>query len=256
MRTTLVLLTLGCLTSAGCDHRVAHKNVVASRQESKVVMPAPPAPRPPLNPEEQAKLLADGRELGRAFGKEVMTPRPLVVEVGLERALPPGSWSETVKGYGKTQAEAEKHALENATKLVRARLRETEPGFLWVPTADYVRKNFMTSPPQQVAGEQQQINNETLDAWQWTVAITPAQVEALRREDSQYRAKVAAEARTVVAEDRMISLLKLVGWAVLGLVAVCLYLRIDDWSAGTQRQWLRVALGAGVVAGAVGWWWL
>ncbi len=254
MRTTLVLLTLGCLALAGCHHRASQGGSVTASKSSKVVIAnAPPGPQKvALNPQQ----LAEANDMGRAVGKEVVAPRPQAVEIVQDRPLPPGSWAEPVKGYGKTQLEAEKHAVENATRLVRARLRETEPAFLWVPSPEFVRKNFLVGPPKQLAGEQVQVNNETLDAWQWTVAITPAQLEALRREDSQYRAQVAVQARSAVAEERMVGLAKLLGWAVLGLVGICLYLRLDDWSVGTQRQWLRVALGAGVVAGAVGWWWL
>ena len=86
------------------------------------------------------------------------------------------------------------------------------------------------------------------------MTVWPAQMDEMRREDTRYRVKLAVDQRTVVAEERMLDLGRLVGWTVLALAAVCLYIRVDEWSAGTRRHWLRVALATVVLGGGVGWW--
>ena len=114
----------------------------------------------------------------------------------------------------------------------------------------------MKAPPRHLSDEDQIVdkNQPPAQCWAWTVTITPSQMDEMRREDNRHRIKVAVQQRTGVAEERMLELGRLVGWTVLALAALCLYIRVDDWSAGTRRHWLRVALATGVLGGGVGWW--
>jgi hypothetical protein len=160
----------------------------------------------------------------------------------------------TVEGWGKTEEDARKDAV----RKVREKLvTDLNPPLTWTPPVDFVLQYFLTGSSERHPDlDQQPINGEQLQCWGWTVSMPPKLVETMRREDTKYRAQLAAEARRVVAKGRMEELSKLVGIMVLGLAGVSLYLRLDRWAEGTRRRWLRLALSSAVAAMGVGWWFL
>jgi hypothetical protein len=160
----------------------------------------------------------------------------------------------TVEGWGKTEEDARKDAV----RKVREKLAvDLNPPLVWTPPVDFVLQHFLTGSSQRHPDRDPlPINGEQLQCWGWTVSLPPKLVETMQREDSKYRAQLAAEARRVVAKGRMQELSKLVGCIVLALAGVSLYLRLDGWAEGTRRRWLRLALSSAVAATGVGWWFL
>jgi hypothetical protein len=178
---------------------------------------------------------------------------PASKEAGNGKKAGLSTWS--VEGWGLTQEDAEKHALKKARDKIIAYLQGQDPPLVWTPSADYVRKSFMTGKPQRCEEQEKiEVDRKPMECWSWTVTVQPLQLEMMRREDAKYRAQQALAARLPAAEARMAELGKLVGWAVLALAGLWVYVRVDDWTAGTRRRWLRFALASVVGCGGLGWW--
>jgi len=164
-----------------------------------------------------------------------------------EKKDPALSWK--IEGWGKTVEDAEKHMLSKATARVASHLRTLEPPILWTPPADYVRKSFLTGQPERCLDQEKvQINDEQLQCWSWTIGLTSAQLNSIRREDDKFRARLAVEDRAGVAQTRMLEMGKLLGMAVLALGGLSLYFRMERiaassgrWQARGSLKWILVA---------------
>jgi len=163
-----------------------------------------------------------------------------------------------VLGRGRTLEEAEKDALEKTRKLLEAFLLRQDPPFMWTtPTNDFIKSRLFAGS-QRLEKEDVEILNQLekvkILCWEWTVQVSPSQLQEMRREDARYRAELARQHRQAQAEERMVGLGKLTGWTMLALMGVFLYLRLDQWTRGTLRGWLRVALVSLIGSSGIGWW--
>jgi hypothetical protein len=166
------------------------------------------------------------------------------------------SWP--VKGRGRDQDDAERDALEKARTDVAKFLQRQNPPFVWTPAVDFIKKNLLAADPRAVPEEDLVIENQaekvTMKCWEWTVQISGTLLQEMRQEDLRHRAELARLERHLRAEERMVALAKFTGWAVLTLAGVFLYLRVDQWTQGVHRGWLRVALWSVLGGSGIGWW--
>jgi hypothetical protein len=229
-------LTLCCLAAAGCPRpmRVADQTGAEARAAGA----------------EARKAAADAKKAAAeakkaAAAKKTQTP---------PAANPPAKDTRltlTVEGWGKTEEDAKKYALQKASAKVMALM---DPPLLWTPPADFVLKNLIVGEPERRADQDMQVNGEQLKCWCWTLKLPPDQIEAMRREDAKFRAQLALQERSGVAQERMLDLGKLVVWMVLALSGVWLYIRADRWLAAKRRRWMRIVLTGVLAVSSVGWW--
>jgi hypothetical protein len=261
MRTTLcgcLTVMLCCLVVAGCRPRTQAVKVGVSK-------PEPNQPMKVANDKDKGGT--DKKSTSKQDKGKDKTPQAVV-----DMKFPPNTKMLFAKGYGawepannddKDAAEkqslvaSEKQAKDNARVAVVNYLRNQDPPILWEPELDYVYKNFMRGKgePKRSPTDDDTVENKNMLCWLWPIAITPQQLDEMRREDAHFRVAVAVKERTAIAETRMLELSRFVGWAVLALLGVCGFIRLEEWSRGTkQRRWLRVALASLLCVGGVGWW--
>jgi hypothetical protein len=165
--------------------------------------------------------------------------------------VPVPTWP--VLGRGRTLEEAEKDALDKAREIVASYLLRQDPPIRWTPPGEFIKHHLLAANPQRLEAEdveiqiQNQVEKVKMLCWKWTVQVPPSELEVMR-------AEVARQERHGRAAERMVALGKLTGWAVLALVGVFGYLRVDQWTAGSHRSWLRLALGSLLAGSGVGWW--
>jgi hypothetical protein len=193
----------------------------------------------------------------KKIAEDVVKPAtPKVIKQDPPAAKPPvQTWQ--VLGRGRTLEEAEKDALEKTRKLLEAFLLRQDPPFVWTTPKTELIKNMVVGT-KRLEKEDVEISNQLekvkMLCWEWTVQISPSQLQEMRREDARYRVELARQQRQERAEERMIVLGKFTGWTVLALAGVFLYLRLDQWTQGTLRGWLRVALVGLLGSSGIGWW--
>jgi hypothetical protein len=166
------------------------------------------------------------RNMQRAFAAR--RPAPESTIKANNDAKNPG-W--TVTGRGKTLADAEQVAMEDAYHSVVNYVERDLPAPRWVPSSDYVFQRMLKS-------KQNEEPREFADlglAEQVTVRVE------MSPEDQ----------RDILRRGRMLFLVKILSAIVLILGAIAVYIRMDELSKGYYTGWLRLAT-AGVVAGAVG----
>jgi hypothetical protein len=248
---------LCCLVVAGCRPRTQAVKVAVSKPEPNQPMKAVT---------DKDKGGTDKKNTGKQVKGKDKPPQPIA-----DMKFPPGTWESAVQGYGaeapanndedaakmQSLAAAEKHASDNARREVIKYLRTQSPPILWEPEPDYVYKNFMRGKgePKRCDDADSKVDDKKMLCWLFPVVVMPQQLEEMRREDAHFRVAVAVKERTAIAETRMLDLSRFVGWAVLALLGVCGFIRLEEWSRGTkQRRWLRVALASLLCVGGVGWW--
>ena len=142
----------------------------------------------------------------------------------VDKAAPVKTW--TVKGWGKTAEDAEKHALNNAVEIVGSYLKQLQPPLEWMPSAGEIRKRLFAGTAQPCANEEKQVvDGELVGCWSWTLTLTPSHLESMRHEDADLRARRAVEDRTSLAATRMTKLTKVVAVLLIGLGGVWLISR-------------------------------
>jgi hypothetical protein len=163
-----------------------------------------------------------------------------------------------VLGRGRNKDEAEKDALERARQIVVKFLQRQDPPFQWAPSVEFVKSYLFFGAGKRQEKEDIDIVNELekvkMLCWEWTVQIPQAQLQSMQREDTDFRAELARKERLERAVERMWGLARFTGWAVLALAGVGLYLRLDQWTAGSHRGWLRLALASLLFSSGIGWW--
>jgi hypothetical protein len=245
---------LCCLAVAGCRPRTQSVKVAVDKAVSN---------QPAKAVTDKDKGGTDKKSTGKQLKDKDKDKSP--AQAVADKKLP---LNTTAKGWGvcepnddedaakkQSLAASEKQAKDNGRLVVINFLRTQEPPILWEPDLDYVYKNFMRGmgEPKRCASDD---DKETkMLCWLWPVAITPQQLDDMRREDAHFRVVMAVRERTAIAETRMVELSRVVGLAVLGLLGVCGFIRLEEWSRGTkQRRLLRVALASLLCVGGVGWW--
>jgi hypothetical protein len=180
-------------------------------------------------------------------------------------ALPP--WP--IVGAGNTSKDSEEEALkyakddalEAACKKVQEYLRAQDPPILWTPASlGIVKKQLFADSPRRLPETEVEkrlrlppVGKGKWLCWEWTLHLSAEQLTALRQEEKRYRAEMISAARHQQALARMEALAEFTAWSVLVLAAVFVYLRVDQWTAGTKRGWLRLAL-ASLLGSGIGWW--
>jgi hypothetical protein len=258
MRATLcgcLTVMLCCLVVAGCRPRTQSVKVAVDKAVSN----------------QPAKAVTDKDKGGtdkKSTAKQAKDKDKAPAQAVADKKLPPNSKLLTVKGWGlcepnddedaaqkQSLAASEKQAKDKARAAVIDFLHTQEPPILWEPDLDYVYRNCMRGmgEPKRCASDDDK--EMKMLCWLWPVAITPQQLDDMRREDAHFRVVMAVRERTATAETRMVELSRVVGLAVLGLLGVCGFIRLEEWSRGTkQRRLLRVALASLLCVGGVGWW--
>ena len=269
MRATLsgcLILMLCCLVAAGCRPRTTAVKVGVSK-------PEPNQPMKVVVAEDKGKGGTDkkGTDKNGAPKQEKKDKSP-APQPAVDKKPPAGSTIIAIMAFGVWEPsatgddqEAEKQSLAASEARAKEKgrlkviefLRSQNPPLLWEPEADYVFKNFLRGKgaPTRCPDEDGEVDKKKLWCWSWPLVITPQQLEEMRHEDTRFRIMTAVKERTAVAETRMLELSRFVGWAVLALLGVCGFIRLEEWSRGTkQRRCLRVALATLLCIGGVGWW--
>jgi hypothetical protein len=257
--------------------------VVAGCRARGPAKPMPIAPPPPAQAKQVAteKAKKDQGEAKAPVNKAKDKDKAVVAApFGEEKPvkLPTAAWTAEVKGWGafdkapnngdekaainseeaatkRALAAAEKHALENARQAINRYLESQNPPFVWKLPEDYKIKTLFTKDePRRCPEDDNVVDNKKMQCWSWTIAIPPQKLEEMRRQDSHYRIQLAVSERSVVAQERMVELSKLLAWVMLALVGLCIYFRVDEWSRGSHRPWLRIALASLLGVGGAGWW--
>jgi hypothetical protein len=185
---------------------------------------------------------------GEAKGKSAKA-----APAGDKEKKPDVGWE--VRGWGRTQGEAERYALDKARALVEKHLREQDPPVAWSPTVEYVRKQLVRGDPrrrEELDRNDVVIGDERVKAlaWSLTVQVTPQDLEDMRVKEVEQRLRQAREEREGRAAERLLLAIKVFVGLVVALLAVTCYVRIDDWTRGFYSRWL--AAGAvGLVVAAV-----
>jgi hypothetical protein len=204
--------------------------------------------------------VGDGRGAAQGTGAAAKKASGKSGASGAKAATPP--W--LIEGTGSKDSEeealkvAKEDALDKACKKVREYLLNQKPPILWTPAAfDIVKQQMFADSPRRLPEMEVDLGpagKAKLFRWEWTLSLSTEQLDTLRQEDKRYRAAIISEARHKVAFARMEALGKLTAWSVLALAGVFGYLRIDQWTAGTRRGWLRVALASLLAGSGIGWW--
>jgi hypothetical protein len=259
-------LMLCCLIAGGCKARVPQPMKQATVQPPDQVAMKVDKKADAGKVDEKGAAKIDGKKIEQ---KDQPPPEAAKVKISVQ----PTAWRSEVKGWGaydppahnddkeaaenEAQAAAEKHALANARQSINKFLRGQNPPFVWELPQDYNIRQFLArdkTEPQRCKGDDNQVDGKEMHCWSWSIAMTPQQFQNLRAEDSRVRIQKAVEARSVVAKERMLELSRIVGWVVLALLGTFAYIRLDDWTRGAQRRWLRLAVASLVGVGSVGWW--
>jgi hypothetical protein len=151
---------------------------------------------------------------------------------------------ETIKGWGRDQADAEEYALKKAQSWVGEFLQKHR-GFTWVPPVSYVRKNLVKGKAQRLEADDRQVVNGPeghQECWGLTVAVTPNTFEEMVRLAHDDRARELRREREVRMGERMGILAKLLLALVALVAAFAGYLRLEDWTKGYYTWWLRAAV--------------
>ena len=145
-----------------------------------------------------------------------------------------------VFGVAHTGDDAKKLALDEAREKVGEYLAKQDPPIQWRPDANYIERNGMveySDPVPTELGIDKDLQKVTA-----TVKVTSKVFQDIQDQDRKLR-----------AHDRQSFLGKILAGMVAGLVAIALYLRLDEATKGYYSLWLRLgsaALVATVGAGA------
>jgi hypothetical protein len=134
--------------------------------------------------------------------------------------------------FGKTTEDAEQLAIEEAYQDLCAYVDRELPNPKWTPSYDYFRRHLMTSKQAEEALLPDDKGNVKVVAQQ--VSVT-AELSPQSQKDLLHR-------------GRMLLMLKILGAAVTGLIAVAGYIRIDELTKGYYTGWLRLAAVVGLGA--------
>jgi hypothetical protein len=173
-----------------------------------------------------------------------------------------------IVGAGATSKDSEEEALKNAMEdaleqacsKMRHYLASQDPPISWTPgSPDIVKKQLFVDVPRrlpetEVDKQVGQLGKAKWLRWEWTLNVSREQLDALRQEGNRYQAALVCGERHTRAVARMEGLAKLTAWSVLAILGVFGYLRVDQWTAGTKRGWLRVGLASLLVGSGIGWW--
>jgi hypothetical protein len=143
-----------------------------------------------------------------------------------------------VSGIAATEAEADDDAVERVRDLIALKLSQLDPPVDYKPSANEVRAEFIRKESRTVRPPDDEDMKKLIS--DLNVSGNPVYVE--------YDVEVSAEqVRELRSQDRVSSLMRVVG----GLFALALFgflfLRADEWTKGYLTSWL--AIGAVVLAG-------
>jgi hypothetical protein len=157
------------------------------------------------------------------------------------------SW--IIKGWGRTQAEADADAVQRATAFLADFIHQQKPPLAVTPSPAYVRTHLMYGPSQRKEELDQEIERGQeaikMQCWTMTLAVSPQDYAALVQVDRQARLQHHRS-------ERMILLAKVVVGVLALLAAVLGYLRMEQWAKRRCTRRLRVAVAAVLVAVVVG----
>jgi hypothetical protein len=152
---------------------------------------------------------------------------------------------ETIKGWGRDQAEAEEYALKDKAQPWVAEFLQKHSGIYWKPPTSYIRKNLVKGNTQRFKDDDRQVVDGPegkQECWGLPVGITLdtyREMVRMAREDLARELRREREGRMA---QRMDVLAKALVALVAFLVAVAGYFRLEDWTKGYYTWWLRAAV--------------
>jgi hypothetical protein len=160
---------------------------------------------------------------------------------------PPG-WPRDVPGYGASEENAKKNAVERAVAQVAESLKKWDPPLeAWQPSEDYLRKHMLDGEGRR--GPEVHVGPAEDDkAKQWIVSV---------RETQDWAAIIQLN-QTAQRRELAVGRQATAGYTVAALAALLAvawgYLRLDDWSHGRFSKWLRIGAVAALAVTALVWW--
>jgi hypothetical protein len=236
----LVLVTAAGTVLPGCHSR--RGPVVRAK-------PAPVAPAAPAKVDaEVAKGPAQGMAKApvQGVGKapvQGMAKGPVQgVAEGpgpVENAPATRGLARSVKGWGRTQKEAEDDAVKRASEFLTAFLRQLKPPLDMALPPGYVRQHLIRGP----AIRQQELENEIqkvvdgvkMQCWALTLAVTPQDYQDLLRLERRSHAQEQRGGRLLVVA-------RVTAWLLAALVAVLAYFRVVGWTRGVSAGRVKLVL--------------
>lgn len=179
----------------------------------------------------QADEKNPNRPAGRIDEKvktELIGGQRVLKRAGVQPTTSKAYWE--VLGWGRSDTEAIQDALQRAPQVVAAYLLQQQPPILWQPTPDFIRERMRRGEVIRVASWDQTftVGAEKVQARAYAVpiAIDSENYRLILNQDAAYQRALQKERYLVVAQDRLLLLLEIVGVTLLGLTAVVLYLHL------------------------------
>jgi hypothetical protein len=185
--------------------------------------------------------------LATAVRGQALTGRRSASRAAERQAAPPHGpvWAHEVRGFGRTPAEAEQAALDNARDELVGFLTQQEPPWHWLPSTEYLRRSRVISDVS--PGEAVDLKGDN----------QPYQQVKMRVEiDSRTYQEMLGLDRHQRMRDRQLLLAKILSFAVAVAGLVAAYYRLESWTQGFCTGLLRALALLGTAAAGFVFWWL
>jgi hypothetical protein len=179
----------------------------------------------------------------------VRVPTPAPAAKPEEQKAKPNGLAWQIKGWGRTQQEAEEDGVKRASEFLGDVLQHQKPPLAVTPPPAYLRKHLIRWPAQRREDLDQAVaegpDKIKMQCWTLSLAVTPEDYQDLVRLDRQMHHEAQRS-------ERMLLFAKLAG-GVLALLAVVLaYLRLEAWMKRACTRRVRLALACFLVVAVVG----
>jgi hypothetical protein len=136
------------------------------------------------------------------------------------------------------EADAEKDALEQAARVLAAKLAELDPPVRYTPSATEVKADFARN---------RKVREPTPEE---AAALRDSGYDPTNRKYVEYDVIVTADqVRAMRSHERVLGGLRVVAGVAVAALAAFLFLRIDEWTKGYLTSWLALA-AFGLAGGA------
>ncbi len=149
--------------------------------------------------------------------------------IAVERVAPRGiDWQ--VKGWGRTQTEAESDAIERATSHLAEFLQHLNPPLVTTPPRSYVNGHFIHGAAQRVPDLDQVIDKGhesiKMECWSLNLVVSPEDYAGLVRLERQLHVEQERSHRMLLSAG-------ILGGMLVLLAGIIALVRLRDWSYST-----------------------
>jgi hypothetical protein len=150
----------------------------------------------------------------------------------------------TVEGWGEDEQQAREDALKKAIPKVEKYLRSLVPPLEWAPSPAFIRDHFIKAPQRLEDRGVQDVVGNSMKCWGWKVGLSARDWQQILQLDRELR-----------VQQRMAFLARILAGLLALLAVIAGYIRLDEWTKGYYRGWLRAAAASLLVIVGTGLWW-